>query len=99
MDTTETLQEEYLHYTKIVLPQLARQNKWVVSYDHCFQRIVLDNLFETCWYAAVKERPAYKHLSEVQLQQAIAIAKDIERYGNEYLRELNTKSLTWRKKQ
>ncbi len=99
MDTIQTLQEEYLHYTKDVLPQLALQNKWVVSYGHCFQRIVLDNLFQTCWYNVVKERPAYKQLSEAQLQQAIAIAKDIERYGDEYLRELNTKSLTWRNKQ
>ena len=98
MDDITTLQEEYLTYTKYILPQLARQKKWVVYYDHCFQRIVLDNLFQMRWYDAIEKRPAYKQLSEEQLQQAIAIAKDIEKQGDTYLRQLNAKSLEWRKK-
>ncbi len=98
MENTVTLQDEYLAYTKNILPQLARQQKWVVYYDHCFQRIILDNLFRMRWYDAIEKRPAYKQLSYEQLQQAVSLAKDIEKYGNEYLRLLNAKSLEWRKK-
>ena len=98
MENTATLQDEYLTYTKKILPQLARQQSWVVYYDHCFQRIILDNLFQMRWYDAIEKRPAYKHLSHEQLQQAISLAKDIEKYGDEYLRQLNAKSLEWRKK-
>ncbi len=98
MENTATLQEEYLVYTKNILPQLARQQKWVVYYDHCFQRIILDNLFQMRWYDAIERRPAYKQLSFEQLQQAVLLAKNIEKYGDEYLRQLNAKSLEWRKK-
>ena len=98
MNTITTLQDEYLTYTKTILPQLARQQKWVVSYDHCFQRIILDNLFQMCWYDAIEKRPAYKQLSQEQLQQALMLAQNIEKYGDDYLRQLNTKSLKWRKK-
>ncbi len=97
MDTT-TLQEEYLAYTKKILPNLAQQHHWVVYYDHCFQRIILDTLFGACWYDNVPKRPVYKQLSEEQSQQAINIARDIERNGDEYLRQLNTRSLQWRNK-
>ena len=98
MNDIETLRDEYLTYTKKILPQLARQHKWVVYYDHCFQRILLDNLFQMCWYDAIEKRPAYKQLSVEQLQQAITLAKSIEQCGDEYLRQLNTKSLEWRRK-
>jgi hypothetical protein len=97
MDTI-TLQEEYLTYTKKILPSLAQQHHWVVRYDHCFQRIILDTLFGACWYDKVKQRPAYKQLSSKQLQQALRIARDIERDGDEYLRQLNVQSLQWRNK-
>ncbi len=98
MDDIETLRNEYLTYTNKILPQLALEHKWVVHYGHCFQRIVLDNLLGTCWYDAIEKRPAYKQLSQEQLQQAVALAKSIEQRGDEYLRELNAKSLEWRKK-
>ena len=97
MDKT-TLQHQYLVYTKEILPHLARQHKWIVHFDHCFQRIILDNLFHMPWYNAVQERPAYKHLTDEQLAQALELAKEIEQKGNHYLILLNENSLHWRGK-
>lgn len=49
------LLEEYKHLTNDVLPAEARKHtgtatRWPIRLNHCFQRIILDNLFQDVWY-------------------------------------------------
>lgn len=95
----DQLRQEYRWLTSVVLPQLATQRQFPVSEDHCFQRIILDNLFGCCWYDALESQGlAYRQLSETQLRAAIALAHSIVRLPDEYLHQLNRSSLDWRAK-
>jgi len=93
-----SLRTKYLELTNQVLPKLALQRQLPVRYNHCFQRIVLDNLFGCCWYEVLNRQngPAYKQLTEEQLEQAIAIAEAMLAQPNEYTQQLNQNSLHWR---
>jgi hypothetical protein len=101
MDHLVKLQEQYLELTNDVLPKLAISRKFPVRYNHCFQRIILDNLFGCCWYEVLErgQKPAYKQLSAEQMEEAIALARRIIDRPDSYLYELNRNSLSWRKKQ
>ncbi len=94
----DQLRQEYTWLTSIVLPQLATQRDFPVSEDHCFQRIILDNLFGCCWYDALEnsQGSAYRQLSESQLRAAIALAHSIVQLPDDYLHKLNQSSLAWR---
>lgn len=101
-DSLETphsmLVARYIHLTKIVMPTLSKTTKrhWPVSNDHCFQRIVLDNICDGVWYEQIT-RPAYQHLSEEQAARALQLCEQIiaEKI---VLRVLNHQSLAWRRK-
>lgn len=97
-DARLVLIERYLHLTRTVLPNLARTRTgdWPVRNDHCFQRIVLDNLSGGIWYDHIA-RPAYKHLSLEQAQRAVNLCEDIIA-GRADLVRLNQCSLSWRGK-
>lgn len=88
----------YLYLTKDVMPILAKTTKlhWPVSNDHCFQRIVLDNICGEIWYKKIK-RPAYQHLSEMQAILAVKLCEQIID-GQVDLNMLNQQSLIWRSK-
>ncbi|MCU0569442.1 MAG: hypothetical protein MUF49_23050 [Oculatellaceae cyanobacterium Prado106] len=92
------LRNQYLELTNQVLPQLATTRHFPVRYNHCFQRILLDNLFGRCWYEVLerKREPAYRQLTEEQLEDAIALAHNIIHQPDHYLQHLNQNSLTWR---
>jgi len=68
--------------------------------NHCFQRIVLDNLFGQCWYEVLPrgKEPAYRQLTQAQLEEAIAIVEAIIAQPDAYMRQLNQNSLRWRSK-
>jgi hypothetical protein len=88
------LEARYLTLIRDELPRLARERGWHVRFDHCFGRIVLDNVFGRCWYEALdRRRIAYRQLDDEQLARAIAIA---ERIPYE-LRDLDARSLAWRR--
>lgn len=91
--TADALRERYLELTTEVLPAQATA-AWPVQADHCFQRIVLDNLFGDVWYDHV-DRPAYTHLSRRQLQAATRLAASMVS-DPDRVRELNRLSLTYR---
>lgn len=98
--STQELQEKYLDLTNQVMPQLAREKEWPVRFNHCFQRIILDTLFQDCWYRHLNRTssaPAYKQLSSHQLQQALVIAQDMID-SPEKVKELNHQSLKYRQK-
>jgi hypothetical protein len=94
------LRNQYLELTNRVLPELARSRRFPVTANHCFQRIILDNLFGCCWYNVLHRGriPAYQQLTEPQLEQAIGLAEAIVAYPDEYLWQLNQNSLSWRGK-
>lgn len=96
----EELRQRYLELVNRELPALAKQRQFPVRFNHCFARIILDNLFACCWYEALdrKQGAAYKQLSPEQLQQAIAIAQAIIDRPDAYIEELNQNSLRWRNK-
>ena len=95
----DTLIATYMHLTKEVLPSMARSDltNWPVSEDHCFQRIILDQVCGGVWYEHLG-RPAYKHLTNDQAQRAVELCQGIIE-GREDLHQMNQQSLIWRGKQ
>jgi tRNA A22 N-methylase len=92
------LQAEYLDLINTQLPEKAKKVTMPVRLNHCFGRIILDNLFKDCWYNQLsRKQPAYKQISESQLEQAIALAKSMIDYP-ETAKQLNDNSLRWRGK-
>ncbi|MBD2462449.1 hypothetical protein H6G89_15485 [Oscillatoria sp. FACHB-1407] len=101
MDRLTQLRHQYLELTNHVLPNLATSRHFPIRENHCFQRIILDNLFGCCWYDVLERtrEAAYKQLTEEQLEEAIALANAIMTQSDSYLEQLNQNSLTWRGKQ
>ena len=90
----QLLVEEWLQLTREAMPALAKKRRWPVRFDHCFQRILLDNAVGGRWYDHIA-RPAYRNASDAQLKQAIALGKAAIK-GDEDLAALNRNSLKWR---
>ena len=91
------LRAEYDRKVNEELPAQAQNSDgWPIHLDHCFGRVVLDNLFGDEWYSHVDDRPAYKHLSHTELQEAIEIADRMLTEGKPLVEELNRNSLRWR---
>lgn len=98
MNSLEALRSEYLDLINRQLPERAKQVSMPVRFNHCFARIVLDNLFEGCWYRYLsKKQPAYKQLDEPQLKEAITIARNMMT-NPDIVQTLNNNSLQWRGK-
>lgn len=98
LEDTTALRREYRRLTEAVLPAQARAGEggdWPVHRDHCFQRIVLDALFEDVWYDHVDGRPAREQLTADQLRSAIALAESMLD-DPDRVRELNDRSLAYR---
>jgi hypothetical protein len=90
---------EYNRKVNQELPEQAQNSDgWPIHFDHCFGRVILDNLFEDEWYNHVDGRPAYNHLSQNELQEAIEIADRMLEEGRPTVEELNRNSLRWRDK-
>jgi Lhr-like helicase len=96
-DDLSELRAEYNRKVNKELPERAQSSDgWPVHLDHCFGRIVLDNLFADEWYSHVDGRPAYEHLARNELQEAIEIADRMLEEGRPAVEELNRNSLRWR---
>ena len=92
------LRETYLELVNHQLPEKAKSESMPVRFNHCFGRIILDNLFERCWYEVLsRKQAAYKQLNKQQLQQAIAIANQMLQDPKTAV-ALNQNSLKWRGK-
>jgi len=88
-------------YRRLVLHELplrARAERWVVTADHCFGRIVLDHAVGGRWYDVLDRRrsPAFAQLDDAQLAAAVRLAEQIESEGDPLLRRLDEQSLRWR---
>jgi O-6-methylguanine DNA methyltransferase len=84
MSDLEALREEWKTLYSQTLPKLAKardpaQPKWPVTLDHCFARIILDNVIgegARQWDSVIK-KPAVKNMSETQLRAAISLGEQI----------------------
>jgi hypothetical protein len=96
----EALRHRYLELVNEVLPAQAQSRQFPVRFNHCFARIILDNLFGRCWYEVIDRRQgaAYRQLTREQLEDAIALAQTIIDSPDSYLEQLNRNSLAWRGK-
>ncbi len=101
LKSTERLNnlEEFLHYAKNVLPSIAsiKRNAWPIHHDHCFIRVILDNIVGCAWYEVIPS-PASKNLTDEQASAALNLARQI---ATEIvsLHALTQRSKQWRKKQ
>ncbi|MFK7820620.1 MAG: hypothetical protein AB8G99_18005 [Planctomycetaceae bacterium] len=95
------LQDRYLELTKTELPAHATRHGWSITHDHCFMRIILDQLFGDCWYNHLDRRvTAYKQLNDDQLRRCIAMAEQLmlPKANPSTLVSWNAQSLIWRGK-
>ncbi|MDJ0275806.1 GCN5-related N-acetyltransferase [Sphingomonas sp. 2R-10] len=97
MSARDALAARWLGLTRRELPDVARERRWPVVADHCFQRILLDNAFGGVWYDHVAGRPAYAHADPAALARAIALG-DAAIAGEADMADLNRRSLDWRGK-
>ena len=94
---------EYTRLTKEALPALARERRWPIRFDHCFQRVVLDHAFGRCWYEALnrKRGPAIQQIATDALERAVACARRLaadDTADAAVVRQLDNQSLLWRGK-
>lgn len=85
----------WIELTRVRLPDLARERSWPIRNDHCFQRVILDTLFDGVWYDRVPGRPAYKMVDTATLKAGIRLAERLVA-GDLPLEPLNARSLRWR---
>jgi hypothetical protein len=93
------LRARYLELINKILPSIAAARDFPVNSNHCFGRIVLDNLFQGLWYnyLTVGRVAAYKQLDLTQLQQAVNIAQSLVDPPTSHIVSLNDRSLQWRR--
>lgn len=92
------LRRRYRRLIQTELPRAAREGDWPIREDHCFARIVLDDVFGDVWYDHVAGRPAYEHLSASELRTAIAVAERLLDEGRPLVETLNRNSIRRRRR-
>ncbi|WP_128892929.1 GCN5-related N-acetyltransferase [Erythrobacter sp. HKB08] len=90
------LVDEWFALTREKMPALAEERGWPVRFDHCFQRILLDNAVGGPWREHIVP-PAYRNAPDDLLKRALDTGRAaIE--GEADLAALNRRSLEWRGK-
>lgn len=77
------------------LPEAAQNTDWPINADHCFARVLLDNVHGVPWRQMVQP-PAWRNTSVEQLERAIELGEDLLA-GRVDLKRLNDASLAMRK--
>ena len=96
-DARAHLEARWLRLTRQAMPSVAAERGWPVRFDHCFQRILLDDAFQGRWYDHVAGRPAYRHAPDDALARAVERGEAVMA-GTLALEPLNENSLRWRGK-
>ena len=92
----DALRARLLHLANEVFPAAAKTGDYPVRLNHCFLRIVYDNLLGARWQTVLpKGQPAYRQLTPDQLARAIEIGEAIVA-DPQHCRRLNERSLRWR---
>ena len=92
----KALEERWFHLTREQLPAAAVAQGWPVRFDHCFQRILLDNAVGRKWPEVIPA-PAYRNAPDHILEKAVALAQKVIG-GESDLVALNRRSLKMRGK-
>ena len=92
----EDLEARWFELTRDRMPAIAAERGWPVRFDHCFQRILLDNACGKPWREAIPP-PAYRNASDDLLADAIALG-EAALAGDADLADLNRRSLLMRGK-
>ena len=92
----KNLEDRWFELTRKQMPDLAAVHGWPVRFDHCFQRILLDNTVGARWRDVI-DAPAYRNASDAVLERAIALAEAVIA-GEADLAQLNDHSLALRGK-
>lgn len=98
-EETEALKDVLRHQANVRFPAAARAGEgYPIRFNHCFLRVVYDNLLGAQWQTVLKRKePAIHQLTAEQLERAIAIGEQLIE-DPEVCRELNRRSLTYRGK-
>ena len=91
----DELRARWLALTRDVLPARARAEGWRLRFDHCFMRVVLDQVARGRWDDVI-ERPAIRSLTAPQLREAIRLAERLVEEGPRLLEAWDDESLAWR---
>ena len=95
-DDLEALRDELRYLANEKFPAVAKTGDYPVRFNHCFLRIVYDNLFGARWQTVLpKGQAAYMQLDTAQLTRAVEIGERVIA-DPEYCRVLNARSLAWR---
>ncbi len=92
------MKELITEYKELLNIRLPGKYTYPVKYNHCFNRIILDWLFNDCWYNHLDRRKtAISQLSETQLK---AVINRMTQWmaGHQLLVEDNENSLLYRGK-
>lgn len=95
-ETLDGLRERYLELTRETLPAAGCRRGWPIVEDHCFMRVLLDRLFDDCWYKHLDRRrgAAYRQLTGEQLRRVIAMAEELlADEGDSLIHDWNRQSL------
>lgn len=85
------------NFRTLINVQLPSAWQFPVKYNHCFNRIILDWLFNDCWYNYLNlKKTAISQLTDAQLQSAIERMKEWLADQNLLISD-NQKSLEYRK--
>ena len=91
------LRERWRRLVEVKLPECARDRRdWPVRYDHCFARILLDNVHGRPWREVVRP-PAWRNASADRIAEAIELGEAVLE-GRANLTALNQRSLELRGK-
>ncbi|ESZ90112.1 methylated-DNA-[protein]-cysteine S-methyltransferase [Sclerotinia borealis F-4128] len=107
-ESIEALQQSWKKMYQVLLPAAAKadatenkiQHTWPVHIDHCFARIIMDNVVgegEAPWTSRLKS-PGYKNMSKTQLRACVELGSKILK-GEEKLCDLNRESLEVRERE
>jgi hypothetical protein len=90
----------YRELVSVELPAAAREQGWVITRDHCFGRVLLDDAVGACWYDVLGRGrgAAFRKLDDAQLAHAVAQGEWMLAEGAETVRALDAQSLAWRGK-
>lgn len=96
-DTPVELKNRLRTLANETFPAAARSGNYPVRFNHCFLRIVYDNLLGDQWQNVLGKGPAIHQLSQEQLDQAVQLGRRIIE-DPKLCEELNLRSLEFRGK-
>lgn len=94
--TRECLVVVLNHYVEVIFPKLTGLFDWPVKFNHCFRRIIYDNVLQAKCSDA-RPYPIIENLSHSELLKCIKLCDDIIE-NPDLLVALNVTSLNFRGK-